>query len=67
MGETLGQRRDRQRELRALEVIAAALALPHLRSAGEQQTFGEEPDPKLTERIRRAEATVGILRPTKED
>jgi hypothetical protein len=63
MTETIGQRRDRMRELKALDRIAASLRLSHLQAAltaaeGETQTYYDT----LRTEIRNAEAVLGIPR-----
>lgn len=72
--ETIGERRDKARELRALETIAASLTLPQLKEAlAEESAWVANLDQiaqeakdarvaKIEEKIQRAENILGIPR-----
>ena len=68
MSQRLGERRERERELRALDKIAAALSLPHLEramSAIQMREPGEDKEAEhreenLGKEIERQKRTLGI-------
>ena len=57
---TRGEQDDRQRELKALESIAASLALPQLVAANRVTRGRDEEDERLDAKIKQAQYRIGM-------